>query len=108
MSTEGSGLFWEGHRTVFALEFGVVVHTKTVTEMKSELSCKAKGCLKIWAEYPPNQWFHCLDHGHVWLVNLCDTRLSTRIFYTQAKQGTFLPVTLAEINLASSTKHTHH
>ena len=88
--------------------FGVVVHTNAAAEMKPELSREAKGCSTFWAECPPNQWFHCVDHGHVWLVDLCDKSLSTRIFSTQAKQGTFLPVRYTEISLASSTKRTQH
>ena len=52
---EGSILFREGHWTVVALEFGVVVHTNTVTEMKPELSREAKGCSTFRTECPPNQ-----------------------------------------------------
>ena len=58
MSMEDSILFMEVHWTVVVLEFGVVVHTNTVADMKPELSRKAKGCSTIRAECPSNQWFH--------------------------------------------------
>ena len=108
VSVEGSILFLEGHWTVVALMFGVVVHTNAAAEMKPELSHKADGCFTFWAECLQNQWFRCVDHGHVWLVDLCDKSLSTRIFSTQAKQGALLPGRHAEISLASSNKRTQH